>query len=215
MEVHYIGHAAVYIKGRKNMLFDPWINNNPVATPPKELDPTHVFVSHSHRDHGLADAIEISKSKNSTLIGVFELATYAAQQGASALGANIGGLFSTNELDVFLTPALHSSSLGSPVGFVVKAEKTIYHAGDTAYYSEMQRVGKRFNIDIAFLPIGGTYTMDIEEAVYAVEVLKPKVVVPIHYNTFPIIKKDPVKFKDAINQFSECIVLNPGDSINL
>ncbi len=199
MIIKYFGHSAFLVDIGKKILFDPWLKGNPWVKEPVEVNADYIFVSHSHSDHGLEDAINISQKTDVPIISIFELANYAKQKGARAIGGNIGGIMKVDELEVFLTPALHSSSLGSPVGFIVKYNgKTLYHAGDTGYFAEMKFLGKRFNIDVAFLPIGGTFTMGVEECLFAIKDLKPGFAVPMHYNTFPAIKAEPQRLKEKL-----------------
>ena len=123
------------------------------------------------------------------------------------------------------TQAFHGSSYvtekneiiytGMPSGILFSAEgQTIYHAGDTALFGDMKLIGERHPIDLAFLPIGDNFTMGIEDAAYAVELLKPKAVVPIHYNTFPPIKQDPLEFKNLVKD-AFVHVLNAGEGVEL
>ncbi len=213
MIIKYLGHSAFLVDVGKKLLFDPWLSGNPWVKEPVEVKPDYIFVSHSHSDHGLEDAIKISQKTYAPIISIFELANYAKQRGAKAIGGNIGGIMKIDELDVFLTPALHSSSLGSPVGFIVKYNgKTLYHAGDTGYFAEMRFLGERFSIDVAFLPIGSTFTMGIDECLFAIRDLKPRFVVPMHYNTFPAIKAEPQKLKERVEN---TVIINPGEEVKL
>jgi L-ascorbate metabolism protein UlaG (beta-lactamase superfamily) len=133
---------------------------------------------------------------------------------------NVGGSTKlTNEIEVYVTPALHSSSRGAPTGFIIKApEATIYHAGDTGIFSEMEILGKLFRIDVALLPIGSLFTMDPRQAAYALTLLRPKTAVPMHYNTFPDIKQDPEVFKELAESLMPDVkvyILKPGESLPL
>ncbi|RME80195.1 MAG: metal-dependent hydrolase [Methanobacteriota archaeon] len=216
MKITWLGHAAFLVEDEeeeKRVAFDPWLEGNPKASR-KDIVADVIFVSHDHHDHGIADAIRISKEKGSKIVAIYELANYAAENGANSVGCNIGGLFNVDGLEVFGTPAIHSSSMGSPMGFVVKiAGKTVYHAGDTSYFSEMAGIGKRFKIDVAMLPIGGTYTMDIVEAARAAEAIGAKITVPMHYNTFPQIEANPLAFRDMCTR--EVVVLKEGEELSL
>ncbi len=213
MIIKYFGHSAFLVDIGKKILFDPWLKGNPWVKEPVEVNADYIFVSHSHSDHGLEDAINISQKTDVPIISIFELANYAKQKGARAIGGNIGGIMKVDELEVFLTPALHSSSLGSPVGFIVKYNgKTLYHAGDTGYFAEMKFLGERFNIDVAFLPIGGTFTMGVEECLFAIKDLKPRFVVPMHYNTFPAIKAEPQRLKEKVEN---TLIVEPGQELKL
>ncbi len=210
MEVNYIGHSAFYVKILdKAFLFDPWINGNPVAKISSEINPTHIFVSHGHKDHGLEDATKISNEKHVPLIGVFELVNVSGAK--HILPGNIGGAIKDDEVEIYITAAQHSCPYGTPAGFIVKyADKTIYHAGDTGLFSDMKLLGELYEIDLAFLPIGGTFTMSPKEAVLAAKMLKAKTVIPMHYNTFPAIEQDPKELN-----IENKIILNPGEKIKL
>lgn len=226
MHISYHGHSIVKIKtGEHTILIDPFINGNEL-TDLKVADekPTAILLTHAHNDH-VGDTVELAKSNNAQVVAPVELANYLGSQGLNATGMNLGGAHEFDFGVVKFTKAFHSSSYtteegeviygGMPAGILFKAEgKTIYHAGDTEVFGDMQIIGERNNIDVAFVPIGDFFTMGPEDAAYAVELLKPKVVVPIHYNTFPPIKQDPELFKSMIKG-AEVNILQPGDSIEL
>ncbi|ANU11401.1 metal-dependent hydrolase [Planococcus antarcticus DSM 14505] len=226
MHISYHGHSIVKIKtGEHTILIDPFINGNELTDLIVENEkPTVILLTHAHNDH-VGDTVELAKKNNAQVIAVFELANYLDSLGVNAVGMGLGG---THEFDfgvVKFTKAFHSSSFtteegevvygGMPAGIIFKAEgKTIYHAGDTEVFGDMQILGKRNDIDVAFVPIGDFFTMGPEDAAYAVELLKPSVVVPIHYNTFPPIKQDPEYFKSLIKG-AEVNILKPGESLEL
>ena len=220
MKVTFIGHAAVEIKTEKHsLLIDPFITGNPVAKhKPEDFQPDVILLTHGHADH-LGDAIPISKRTGAPIISIFELATYCQSQGAKAIGMNIGGPGRFAFGTVQLTPAVHSSShdghyLGEPCGIVLTTldNRKIYHAGDTALFGDMALIGK-LGLDLAFLPIGSYYTMDPDAAAEAVQLLKPKIVIPIHYNTLPTIHQDPQQFKAKVEgqTKTQVIILRPGE----
>lgn len=222
MRIRYIGHSAFYIEvAGKYLLFDPWINNNPKAAftldNVLEWPIDYIFVSHSHRDHGLDEAIEISRKKGVPVVGIFELVNYVKQNGGNGIPANIGGEVPLKEdLSVILTPAFHSSDLGAPVGFIIKTKDVVfYHAGDTSYFAEMESFSDLYNVQLAFLPIGGVYTMGVEEAAYAALKIKPKIVVPMHYNTFPAIQANPESLKAKLEDKIRVDIMKPGDNLTL
>lgn len=210
MYVSFHGHSVVKIKtGDCTILIDPFISGNDltdlIAANEK---PNVILLTHGHNDH-VGDTVAIAKANDSLVIAPFELAEYLGWQGVRTHGMHIGG---ANQFDfgkVKFTQAFHGSSFvteeneiiytGMPAGILFSVEgKTIYHAGDTALFGDMKLIGERHPIDLAFLPIGDNFTMGIEDAAYAVELLKPQSVVPIHYNTFPPIKQDPNEFKELV-----------------
>lgn len=216
--VKYYGHATFVVNlDGKNFIVDPWIGNP--RSPIKKVDELekidYIIVTHDHVDH-LGEAVEISKKFGAQIITTFELANNLSQKGAKTMGANIGGPIKLEGINVILTPATHSSTLGAPTGAIIKGkEATIYHAGDTGLFGGMELLGNVYKIDIALLPIGGHFTMGPYEAAWATKLLRPKVVIPMHYRTFPIISGSPDEFKghlEAMNIDVKLVVLNPGES---
>jgi len=185
--------------------------------------PDYIILSHGHSDH-VGDTIELAKKKDALVIAMVELATYLGWKGLRTHGLNIGGGYEFEFGKVRLTKAFHSTGymegeniiyLGMPAGILLEMEgKTIYHAGDTGLFSDMKLIGERYKPDIAFLPIGDNFTMGPEDAAYAAKLLKAKTVVPIHYNTFPIIKQDPEYFVSLLEEGTGK-VLKPGDYMEL
>ena len=226
-KILYLGHSAVMILNESgNIIIDPFFTNNPL-NPMKvsECKAKYILVTHGHSDH-LGDAIEIAKNNEAKVITNFEIAQYLSKKGVENLvPMNIGGVASFENFSVKMVEAIHSSSIedgnkviygGNPAGFVVKLpDLTVYHAGDTALFANMEFIGGQNVIDIAFLPIGSTYTMDINDALMATKILHPKMVIPIHYNTWDTIKVDVNKFKEMVEKEtrSSCIILNPGEAI--
>lgn len=219
----WLGHAAfeVELMGRR-ILIDPWISNPNSPVTLSELSKVDfILVTHDHSDH-LGETVQIANKTNATVVSIFELATYLAEKEGvkNTIGMNIGGPVKlTNEIEVYMTPALHSSTHGSPAGFVIKSpEAVIYHAGDTGLFSDMELIGRLYKPDIALLPIGGYFTMDPREAAYAVSLINPRAVVPMHYNTFPQIRQDPEEFKNLAESLAPHVrvyVMKPGDVLNL
>ncbi|WP_020156365.1 metal-dependent hydrolase [Caldibacillus debilis] len=226
MKISYHGHAIVQIKtDGKEILIDPFITGNPLTDLQVEREaPDVIVLTHGHGDH-LGDTVELAKKKNALVIAINELAEYLGRKGLKTHGINIGGSYRFDFGTVKLTQAFHSNSiveedgtivyLGMPAGVLLTIEgKTIYHAGDTALFSDMKLIGERHPIDLAFLPIGDNFTMGPEDAAYAAKLLNAKTVVPIHYNTFPVIQQDPEAFVAKL-EGGNGKVLKPGDEIEL
>lgn len=226
MELSYHGHSVVKIKTNDtNILIDPFIRGNG-STDLKVEDekPDVILLTHGHNDH-VGDTVELAKANNALVVAPNELADYLSWQGVNTHAMHIGGSYQFEFGKVKFTQAFHGSSYvtenneiiytGMPSGILFYAEGlTIYHAGDTALFGDMKLIGDRNEIDVAFLPIGDNFTMGPEDAAYAVSLLNPKSVVPIHYNTFPVIQQDPKYFADLVKN-SKVQILNPGEKVEL
>ncbi len=226
-KVRFLGHAAFYIEGEGiKALIDPFLTGNPQAkaSPSDFTDINYIFVTHGHGDH-LGDTIEIAKRTNATVISVFEIANYVQSKGVqNAHPMHIGGSYKFPFGKVKVTPALHGSGIiegsntlygGNPAGFVIEVEgKKIYHAGDTGLTKDMELLADE-NIDIAILPIGGNFVMDVDDAVKATKMIKPQTVIPIHYDTFPVIKADPHEFEKKAKDIAKVIILKPGEETEI
>jgi len=219
MKITYLGHAAFKVEtGGKIIYFDPWIRGNPVC--PITLDDVKradlVLVSHDHGDHGLEDGIEICRRTGATLVGIYEISEYALSKGVSAAGGNIGGTLEVKDVKVVITPALHSCSRGTPVGFIVDAgEGGIYHAGDTGLFSEMEIIGRLYKPRVCLLPIGSIYTMGPVEAAEAARMLNPELVIPMHYGTFPVLTGSAEEFMKEMEKRAPNVgvrILKPGET---
>lgn len=226
MKVSYHGHSVVKIESKeKTILIDPFITGNDLTDLKlSDVKPDVIIVTHGHGDH-LGDTVELAKTHHALVIANFELATYLSWQGVDTHGMSIGGAYQFDFGKVKLTPAIHGTGLvtenneiiylGMPAGVLITMEgKTIYHAGDTALFSDMKLIGDRHPIDLAFLPIGDNFTMGPDDAAYAAKLLNAKKVVPVHYNTFPPIKQDPYKFI-AMLEGNTGQVLEVGEVIEL
>jgi len=217
MEITWLGHSAVKIKGSKIVYIDPFLTGNPTASISAEkiTDADLVVVTHYHSDH-LGDAFAICKLSGATLVAIHEIAVEAAEQGILAEGMNIGGTVEAKGVKVHMVQAFHSAEKGDPAGVVIEMDgKKIYHAGDTGLTYDMKLIGEFFKPDLSFLPIGDRYTMGIPSAAKAVEFIKSKKVIPVHYNTFPIVSADPQEFKKRVGGLAEVIILKPGETYRL
>ena len=228
MKFTFLGHAAGYLETESNkFLFDPFLTGNPkAAVSADQVEPTYILLTHGHGDH-VGDAVAISKRTGAPIITTFELANWLGAQGAETIALNHGGWCKFSFGRVRFTVAFHSSStieeggrplyLGEAAGIVLETEgKIIYHAGDTALFSDMRLIGEDAPIDLALLPIGDHYTMGPKDAAKAVGFLAPKRVVPIHYGTFPPLVGDPQLFASlAKGTGAEVCVLGPGEWVEL
>lgn len=226
MKVSYHGHSVVQIQSNgKTIFIDPFITGNELTDlKVEDVKPDVIILTHGHGDH-LGDTIELAKKHSSLVVANFELSAYLSWQGLQTHGMHIGGAYQFDFGKVKLTPAFHGTGLitenkeiiycGMPAGVLFMNEgKTIYHAGDTALFSDMKLIGERHPIDVAFLPIGDNFTMGPEDAAYAAKLLKAKKVVPIHFNTFPPIKQDPHAFVRMLEE-KNGRVLQAGEAIEL
>ncbi|WP_288006237.1 metal-dependent hydrolase [Thermofilum sp.] len=224
--ITFLGHAAfeLVLKGldgqEKKVLIDPWLENPLSPVKPSAYRGTrvdYIIVTHDHGDH-LGNSFEIAKMTGAKFVAVYELAEEASSQGIEAIGANVGGPLSVPDLKIVFTPAVHSSSKGTPTGVVVSSkDATIYHAGDTGLFGDMALIGELYKPDVALLPIGGHFTMGIHEAAKAVQLIKPRIAIPMHYNTFPVIRADPEEFKQLVEKTTSTrvVVLKPGERYTL
>lgn len=214
MEITWLGHAAVMIKGTKTVYIDPFLTGNPAAAASSEdiAEADVVIVTHDHGDH-LGDAFAICKKTGATLFSIHEIAAAAEAEGITAEGMNIGGSVTSAGLTVHMVQALHSAERGDPTGVVIEMDgKRLYHAGDTGLTYDMRLIGEFFHPDLSFLPIGDRYTMGPPSAAKAVEFTQTQRVIPIHYGTFPMVSGDPEEFKSLVGDRAEVIILKPGET---
>jgi len=219
VEIKWLGHAAFEIDiANRVLLIDPWLEGNPKACRKvedlKKID--IVCVTHDHGDH-LGDAIKICKQTGATFVGIYELGVYAKEQGVKdVIGINVGGTVEVKGVKIVMVQAFHSALRGAPVGFIISADgKTVYHTGDTCLFGDMGLIGEIYHPNVALIPIGGYYTMGPDEAAKAVELIKPDVVIPMHYQTFPVLVSSAEEFRKAVKERTSAVrvvVLKPGES---
>ena len=217
-KITYLGHAGYAVEtGGRRFVFDPWMDGNP-DSPYKDISELGhadmIFVSHDHGDHGFSEAVKICRNSKAVFVGIGDLVREAEKQGVEHTAhGNTGGSIDVNGIGVHFTQAFHTSNIGVPCGFVVTAPGlTVYHAGDTGLFGDMKFIGEFYKIDVAFLPIGSCYTMGVREAAKAVELIQPRIVIPMHYHAFPSIQQDPQEFKRLVGSKAEVRIIKPGES---
>lgn len=225
--ITWLGHATFLVEtpGKKHIVLDPWLAGNPKC--PEEYQSLNkadaILISHGHFDH-MGSAVELAQRTDAPVISNFEIGAYLASQGVGqTIGMNKGGTVTLGDIKVTMVHADHSSGIstdsgqtvygGEASGFVVTLENgvTLYHAGDTNVFSDMAIIRDLYAPDVVLLPIGGHFTMSPKEAAYAVKLLQPKVVIPMHYGTFDALTGTPEALKDLLaGEPVEVVVLEPG-----
>ena len=218
-KIRWLGHAGfeIVLDG-KIILIDPWLSGNPKAAyKPSEITKADmVCVTHDHGDH-MGDSIEICKRTGAVFLGTYELASMAQEKGVKeVMGFNIGGTVNVKGIDITMVQAFHTCSNGSPTGFIIRGEgKTVYHAGDTGLFGDMKLIGELYKPDVALLPIGDYYTMGALQASEAIRLIRPKIAVPMHYMTFPVLAQSADEFINLVKEKTpevKVMVLKPGES---
>lgn len=219
-KVIYHGHSFVELHFNGDIVYiDPFIEGNSLCDiKVNDAKCNFIILTHGHDDH-FGSTLEIAKKNDATVIAMVELSDYVWTKDLKTHGMNIGGSYQFNFGRVKLTNALHSSSLqggvytGNPAGIIITANgKNIYHAGDTGLFYDMKLIGEMNKIDYALLPIGDNFTMGVDDAVKAAEFLNADTIIPIHYNTFDVIKADANDFKRKIESIGKkCVVMNAGE----
>ena len=231
MKLRWLGHSAFELIGNDDMdiLVDPFITENPSCPlSVDELNPDVICITHAHADH-FGDTIEIAKNSDSLVVCNYEISHYLQMKGIKSIGINCGARLSFDNVNIRMLKAEHSSSYdfemkmeyaGNAGSFLFEYKDVkIFHAGDTGLFSDLKFVvGDVYKPDIALLPIGNIFTMDSHEAAIATRWINPKIVIPMHYNSFPSIKQDANQFKKLVKKEApqcETIILNPLDIIEL
>jgi L-ascorbate metabolism protein UlaG (beta-lactamase superfamily) len=215
------GHATCSLEtdDGTRLVIDPFFGDNPATDlTVDDVEADYILVSHGHFDH-FADCLPLARRTGATVIGTFELVTFCSEKGIEkGHGMNIGGGYDFPFGRVKLTPALHTGSVAGDdsgthttncVGFLIEfGGKRFYHSGDTALIMDFQLL--KGQVDVALLPIGDNFTMGPDDAARAVRMIEPRVVIPIHYNTWPVIAQDPEKFRALVGDAAEVHVMMPG-----
>ncbi len=225
MDIRFLGHACFELtEGDTRVLVDPFLTGNPkAAVEAGDVDPTHIFHTHGHADH-IGDTVDIAKRTSAQTVAIVELANELGESGVENVAdPNIGGTVEFDGGWVRLTPAWHTAvspngTPHTPAGLVINlGGKTVYHLGDTGLFSDLALPGKRDQIDVALMCIGGHYTMDRHDGVAAAELVGAGTVIPCHYDTFPPIETDAEAFRSDVESqtSSKVSVLQPGESFSV
>ncbi len=228
IRITWLGHSTFRIEtpGGKTVLIDPWVAGNPKC-PEKEKNLAKVDVmlcTHGHGDH-IGDAVEIAKKYDPMVVGMYELCSWLQSKGVKRVsGMNKGGTQTVGDIKVTMVHALHSSGIedggqmvygGEAAGYVIEFSNgvKIYHSGDTCVFGDMAIIRELYAPDICLLPIGDHYTMGPREAAYACKLLQPKMVIPMHYGTFPVLTGTPAEFRKLVPDV-EVREMKPGETIS-
>jgi L-ascorbate metabolism protein UlaG (beta-lactamase superfamily) len=224
--ITWLGHATVLVQtpAGANILIDPFIAQNPKY--PKDFSlPAKIhsiLLTHGHGDH-MSDVVDVAKKHGSSVVAIYELADYVAHKGVeNTIGMNLGGSVQVEDVMASMVDARHSSGTqdeqgthytGVAAGFVLTIAEgpVLYHAGDTAVFGDMELIRELYQPNIALLPIGGHYTMGPKEAALAVRLVAPKVVLPIHFGTFPPLKGTPEQLAALVDPLVKVVSWKPGD----
>ncbi len=225
MKLRYFSHSSFQITTASGhiILIDPFLDDNPTS-PIASADVTADFIvlTHAHGDH-IGDAFKIAQRTNPLFICVNELANYCIEKGFRAHNMHIGGSYDFDFGRLKFTIAHHGSMTpdnsygGEPAGVILTIDgKSLYHTGDTGLFYDMKLIGEMTSIDCMLLPIGDNFTMGITDAVKAVELTAPKLAIPMHYNTFPVIEANPYEFKKQVEAIGKkAMVMDFGAEIDI
>lgn len=228
VSVTYYGHSAFKLMGGGvAVAIDPWLNNPRLNTPVGQVGQVDIIlVTHGHADH-MGETVPLAQQTGATVVAIHELSVILGGLGApKTIGMNKGGTVSVAGCSITMTQAVHSSAVdiegklvaaGDPAGFLVRFPNgfTVYHAGDTAVFSDMQLIHELYHPELVMLPIGSHYVMNPAEAALACHFLKPKWVIPMHYGTFPVLTGTPAELTELLKDTPEIkvIVMKPGETV--
>ena len=231
-QLTYMGHATFKLKtpGGKTIIIDPWVENNPACPDGlkkvKELD--IMVATHAHFDH-IGDAVSIGKQHQPKVVGIYELCVWLNSKGLeNILPMNKGGTQTVDGIKFTMVHADHSCGIqeddgsiiygGEAVGYIIELENgfRMYHAGDTAVFSDMKLIADIYKPELAMIPIGDHFVMSPTEASHACRFLSAKYVIPMHYATFPVLTGTPEKLAELTKDIKgmEIIALKPGETLD-
>ncbi len=228
LRLRWLGHAAFLVEGRNRIAIDPFITGNPAAEGARirasDVKCDIVCVTHAHGDH-YGDAVKVAQANRAPLVAIYEVVQHALHEGLPedlARGMNIGGSTRVKDTTIHMTQAVHSSCFvgngrveagGSPAGFVLDSGGRVYHSGDTSVFGDMALIAEFLEPEVALLPIGDLFTMGPPSAAKAAELIRAREVIPMHYNTWDVIKQDPLAFRQRVESKTKAKVqiLRPGE----
>ncbi len=224
-KIYWYGHAALGLEtGGYHILVDPFLTDNPAASiKADQVQADYILLSHGHSDH-LGDTVAIAKRTGAMVISNNEIAGWLSAKGLKTHGQHLGGGYKYPFGYLKLTLAIHGSALpdgsngGNPAGFLLTTNdgKKVYLAGDTGLFGDMRLIGEE-GLDLAVIPIGDNYTMGPDDALRAVKLLQPRHIIPIHFNTWDVIRQDPASWASRVDSLNsvKAHVLKPGESFEL
>ena len=230
VKLTWLGHSTFRIEtpGGRTILIDPWVMGNPMC-PDSEKNLRKVDVmlcTHGHFDH-IGDAVELAKRHNPMVVGIFELCAWLQKKGVQQTSPmNKGGTQQVGDISITMVNAVHSCGImdgddivygGEACGYIIEFENglKIYHAGDTSVFSDMTIIRELYQPEIALLPIGDHFVMSPREATYACGLLRPKLVIPMHFGTFPMLKGSPTELRENVQTMGiDVLELKPGETVS-
>ena len=229
IKLTWLGHATFRIQTERGttIYIDPWVMGNPMCPEPeKSVKKADILIcTHGHFDH-IGDAVAIAKKHNSKVVGIFELCTWMQKKGVQQIAPmNKGGTQQVDDIRVTMVHAVHSCGIqdddgsivygGEACGYVIQFENgmKIYHAGDTAAFSDMKIIHDLYAPDIACLPIGDHFVMSPREAGYALNLLKVQDVIPMHFGTFPVLTGTPGELRKHAPGSTNIVAMTPGQTL--